>query len=327
MIPLLTVGLPTYNRGKVLASTITQILNQSFKDFELIIFNDGSTDNTFFEISNFIDDRIIFINSINLGPPHPLNNIINIAKGKYIIILHDHDFFDQDLLKDSINFLETHKEFGFVLQGSSWINEDGITGYKEMLLDLPLLNYGKSNAIRILQNKTNFDSFFHACCMIRKSTFEQAGYFFDEKFGLYSDVDLWFRLLAITNFGYLNKVYFKFRTREANHFLQNKDLNILQWLFEIQQNSINRIFNSEQELKKKLDKILTKKRNKHLVKYLFISLSKKNLEIINNIIQILKKENKSFLLQFFILCIKIKYIQSFFIFLIQIINTNRKKFK
>lgn len=327
MIPLLTVGLPTYNRGNVLASTITQILNQSFKDFELIIFNDGSTDNTFFEISKFKDDRIIFINSTNLGPPHPLNNILNIAKGKYIIILHDHDFFDQDLLKDSINFLETHKDFGFVLQGSSWINEDGITGYKEMLLDLPLLNCGKSAAKRMLQNKKNFDSFFHACCMIRKSTFEQAGYFFDEKFGLYSDVDLWFRLLSITNFGYLNKVYFKFRTRESNHYLLNMELNILQWLFEIHQNSINRIFSSEQEFKNKLNKILIKKRNNHLVKYLFISLSKKNYEIISNSIEIIKNHNKNPLLQFFILCIKIKSIQLFFIYIIKLINTIRKKFK
>ena len=324
MNPLLTVGLPTYNRSKVVGESISQILNQSFRDFELIIFNDGSTDNTISEISKFNDNRIIFINSINLGPPHPLNHIIKEAKGQYIIILHDHDFFDQYLLEDSINFLESNPQIGFVLQGSAWINEDGVSGYKEMLLDHPLLNNGKKNAIQILQNKKNFDSFFHACCMIRKSTFQEAGYYFDIKFNLYSDVDLWFRLLNITDFGYLNKVYFKFRTRESKHFLENKDLTILQWLFEIQQNSINRIFNKEQELRISYSNLLIKKRNNHLLKYLIIALNKDNNDLINNTINILKKDNNKLYVKILIFCIKMYYIKKLLIFIIKKLNQMRK---
>lgn len=247
----LSIGMPAYNRASLLKSTIQQILDQTFWDYELIIYNDGSTDNTAEVIKSIDDSRIIFLNHDNMGPPHPLNGILKHAKGEYIIILHDHDFFEPTLLEKSIKALEKYPNAGFVLQGSAWIDEDGISSYSEYLLNLPEYNHGYEHAVEMLANNRNFSSIFHACCMVRRSAHEKAGWYYDERFGLYADVDLWYRLLKITDFIYINEVLFKFRTREVNgHFLSNREFEVCQWKYEIAKENASRIICDKTYLKK-----------------------------------------------------------------------------
>ena len=262
--PKVTVGMPAFNRAQVLKSTIEQVLNQTFQDFEFIIYNDGSTDNTIEIINSFNDPRIQLLDYENMGPPYPLNGILNIAKGEFIIILHDHDFFDPTLLEKSIDALERNPNAGFVLQGSAWIDEDGLSNYREMLLDLPEYNNGHEHAVRMLTNKDNFNSIFHACCMVRSISHKNAGWYYDAKFGLYADIDLWYRLLNVTDFVYLNEVLFKFRTREGNgHFLNNKEFEILNWVYQIANTNINRFFYDSKELEN-IKQILHNKWIKHI---------------------------------------------------------------
>jgi len=291
--PKITVGMPVFNRAKVLENTIQQVLDQTFSDFELIIFNDGSTDNTI-EILNKIDDpRVEIINSVNVGPPHPLNAILKKASGEFIIILHDHDFFAPTLLQKSVEALENNPNAGFVLQGSAWIDEDGVSNYKEMLHDLPEYNKGADHGISMLRSN-NFNSIFHACCMVRKSVHQKAGLFYDPQFGLYADVDLWYRLLAITDFVYIKEVLFKFRTREAQgHFLNNKQFEIIDWKYQIAFKNAALLGN-----KKELDEInslLLGKRLK-IIKLLAIKYAtQKNKSMFIKGLEILKMKSMSFL--------------------------------
>ena len=260
--PKVTVGMPAFNRAQVLKSTIEQVLNQTFQDFEFIIYNDGSTDNTIEIINSFNDPRIQLLDYENMGPPYPLNGILNIAKGEFIIILHDHDFFDPTLLEKSIDALERNPNAGFVLQGSAWIDEDGLSNYREMLLDLPEYNNGHEHAVRMLTNKDNFNSIFHACCMVRRSCHEEAGWYYDQKFGLYADTDLWYRLLRVSDFVYIKEVLFKFRTREASgHFLSNREFEIIEWNYQINIENINRILKTNPKLNFYLE-LATNKRDK-----------------------------------------------------------------
>ncbi len=263
--------MPAFNRAKVLKETIRQVLDQTFADFELIIFNDGSTDNTIEVIKEFDDNRISFIDSINLGPPHPLNEILKLAKGEFVIILHDHDFFDRYLIEKSVAALEKYPAAGFVLQGSAWIAEDGVSGYQEMLLDLPELNNGKIVGIQILKSSENFNSMFHACCMVRRNWLERAGNYYDSRFGLYADTDLWLRLLLISDFVYLKEVLFKFRTREKEgHFLTGKEFVILDWLSEIHFTNGKRYFTNQKDCdtnQRLIAKKLDRQRQRLIVSY------------------------------------------------------------
>jgi glycosyltransferase involved in cell wall biosynthesis len=239
-IPGVTVGMPAYNRAHVLRDTIQQVLDQTFTDFEFIIYNDGSSDNTAEIVNSFNDHRIIFIDRNNLGPPHPLNAILEKATGEFIIILHDHDFFHQQLIEKSVAALKKYPAAGFILQGSSWIDEDGISDYREMLLDLPEFNKGRPFGEAILLDKKKFSSVFHACSMVRRSAYEAVGKSYNVAFGLYADIDLWLRLLNEYDFVYLKEVLFKFRTREASgHFLTGRDFDILNWIYSIHQHNCN----------------------------------------------------------------------------------------
>jgi len=92
----ISVLLPVYNAQKYLDRCILSILNQTFKDFELIIINDGSTDNSIDIIEHYknIDSRIVLIDKINSGYGHSLNIGIGTASGEYISIIESDDFFE-----------------------------------------------------------------------------------------------------------------------------------------------------------------------------------------------------------------------------------------
>jgi glycosyltransferase involved in cell wall biosynthesis len=244
--PRVTIGLPTRNRADLLKQTIESILTQSFGDFELIIVNDGSTDNTADIISTFSDKRILSINSVAKGIPYPINEVLAKAKGEYIMILHDHDIFSERLVEECVDAFSAYPNAGFVLPGSAWVYEDGISGYSEMLLDLNPLNSG----VLFGQNMYLSDSFnspIHACCMVRAEAYNRIGRNYSSDFGFYADIDVWLRLLASFDFIYVKRVLITFRTREkVNHTMFQKDFQIASWLYSLFDRNCERFFSGEE---------------------------------------------------------------------------------
>lgn len=94
-----SVILCVYNEEKFIRKAIESILNQSLTDFELIIVNDGSTDNTLSIIESYDDDRIRLINQSNMGLGASRNKAINIAEGEFMTFLDGDDWFSPDALK------------------------------------------------------------------------------------------------------------------------------------------------------------------------------------------------------------------------------------
>lgn len=232
-MPKVTIGMPVFNRAAVLPETIRQVLGQTFTDFELVIYNDGSTDASASVVRSFSDPRITFFDEINLGPPHPLNTILAVAKGEYIIILHDHDFFHPALIEKSVAALDAEPGAAFCLQGCGWIAEDGRSNFRKGLLDISRYNSGRRFGEEMLTAARGMNSIFHACSMVRRSAYTAVGNLYDPRFGLYADVNLWLRLLNQFNFVYLPEVLLTFREREANHYLDRKRLDVIQWLYTI----------------------------------------------------------------------------------------------
>jgi glycosyltransferase involved in cell wall biosynthesis len=241
-MPRVTIGMPTFNRAKLLKRAIEQVLSQTFQDFELIIYNDGSTDDTVSVVESFNDRRITFINETNKGLPYPLNKVLELARGEYIIILHDHDKFNPMLIEKSVKALDGNPEAGFVFQACSWINSDENSGYQEFILDLPLINDGRKFGCKLLSQPKNFSSPIHACCMVRKSAYDKVGNYYDEKYGWYCDLDLWLRLMQEYDFVYLNEVLFTFTGRDKNHLLSKKSWVVNEWLYETHKKHIPKYF-------------------------------------------------------------------------------------
>ena len=103
----ISVILPVFNGGRYIKKAVDSVLNQSLGDFELIVVNDGSTDNTSDIINGFDDERIVLINQENQGPGAARNKGLEIAKGRYIMFLDSDDWFCEDALE--IAYMEAGK--------------------------------------------------------------------------------------------------------------------------------------------------------------------------------------------------------------------------
>jgi len=126
--PEITVLMPVYNDERFVRFSIESILNQTFQDFEFIIINDASNDNTPKILKEYKDQdsRIIIINNEkNLRVPKSLNIGLNIARGKYIARIDSDDISVKDRLEKQYNFLENNKDFGLVGSYTEVIDEDG----------------------------------------------------------------------------------------------------------------------------------------------------------------------------------------------------------
>lgn len=111
MKPLVSVFIPVYNREKYIADAINSILNQTFTDFELIIIDDGSTDNTREILASYNDKRIkLFFNEKNMGIPYTRNKGLECAKGEFIALLDSDDVAVPDRLEKQLNFFKTHPD-------------------------------------------------------------------------------------------------------------------------------------------------------------------------------------------------------------------------
>ena len=184
--PLISVILPTYNRAKYLARSIESVLSQSYKNFELVIIDDGSRDNTPSLISKYQDPRIKIIkNETNVGFVRSLNKGINYAKGKYISRIDDDDLWpDPSKLRKQVEFLEDNPEYVLVGCGIIRIDSEGKEIKRYLLPE-------KDKDIKEIMLIVS--PFAHIGTIFRKQAWESVGGY-DEKLHFSQDSDLWARL-------------------------------------------------------------------------------------------------------------------------------------
>lgn len=104
----ISVVLPVFNGGKFIGRAIESVLGQSLEDFELIIVNDGSTDNTLDVISSFDDERIRVITQSNQGPGAARNRALEIASGEYVMFLDSDDWFCEGAFETAYREVKTN---------------------------------------------------------------------------------------------------------------------------------------------------------------------------------------------------------------------------
>ena len=122
---MISIIMPAYNAALYIKEAITTVLNQTYQDWELIIIDDHSTDETTQLIEHFseMDSRILYIiNKTNLGVAAARNKGISIATGEWIAFLDSDDCWHPEKLKKQIDFAESHQG-GFIFSGSSFMDE------------------------------------------------------------------------------------------------------------------------------------------------------------------------------------------------------------
>ena len=181
--------MPAYNAEKYLRKAIESILKQTFRDFEFIIINDGSTDDTEDIILSYIkDSRIKYIrNEQNLKLIKTLNKGIDIASGKYIARMDADDIALPTMLEECYNFFEAHPEYSIVAPSVYNMNNEG-TAYKigEECYSSDILPY-----ILLFENVITHPGIMLRADVLKKYKYEDSGLV--EHF---EDHDCWNGILA-----------------------------------------------------------------------------------------------------------------------------------
>jgi glycosyltransferase involved in cell wall biosynthesis len=125
-MPKISVLMPMFNSEKYIRKAIESILNQTFQDFELVIVNDGSTDESVNIVHSFQDKRIRLVhNEQNQGLAKTRNRLIAEAKGEFIAWLDSDDMAYPQRLQIQVDFLEKHPKHAFVASWARLVDNDG----------------------------------------------------------------------------------------------------------------------------------------------------------------------------------------------------------
>lgn len=192
--PAVSVVLVTYNRSRALADTIDTLLSQTFSDFEMIVCDDCSPDDTEEVVRGYQqhDSRIFYRrNERNLRMPENMNAGIRQARGEYIANLHDGDLYHPHLLEKWKSALDRNPGAAFVFNQYVTLTPDGDARIDKE--DLPEVFSGSRLLEEVYFRRWRFGSPVWGTVMARRSAYEDVG-LFDARFGFLADVDMWLRL-------------------------------------------------------------------------------------------------------------------------------------
>jgi len=229
----------TYNRADVLPRSLDSLLSQTYQNFELIINDDCSTDETK-KISKKYekkDPRVRYVrNEKNLKYAGNNNAAIDRAKGKYVGLVHDGDVYEESLVEKWVSALEEHPSAAFVFQGHYNLEtgESHTHGYR------PLVNGDDLLETMLLQ----WGSPVFGIAMVRKSSVEAVGPF-DTSFPRRADVDMWMRLLDEYNAAYVDEPLVHYAPREEGHELDVNVWESMKEKYDIRKKNIDIHFEKE----------------------------------------------------------------------------------
>ena len=199
---MISVVMSVYNSENYLEEAILSILNQTYKNFEFIIINDGSTDRSLDIIEKYAkkDNRIKVISRENRGLIYSLNEGIKLSKGKYIVRMDSDDISLENRFQKQIEFMENNLDVGVC--GTNIIAFDDTKEF--------ISSFYQDD--KMLKAETLFSSpFAHPSVIIRKEIIEKYNLFYDEEFLFAEDLELWGRMAKYTNFHNIKEPLLKYR--------------------------------------------------------------------------------------------------------------------
>jgi len=193
-MPRVSVIIPTYNRACFLQEAVESVLNQTFRGFELIVVDDGSTDCTPYVLQKW-EAPIRWVRQENSGVSRARNVGIRAARGRYISFLDSDDLWLRDKLEAQVSFLDTNPHYAVCYTDEMWVRRGRRVNPKKVhrkysgwIFDrcLPLCIISPSSA------------------MIRREVLDIVGYF-DEDLPVCEDYDLWLRIASRFPIFFLDK--------------------------------------------------------------------------------------------------------------------------
>ncbi len=210
-IPTVSVIITTYNRADLLPRAINSVLNQTYKDFELIIVDDGSTDNTKEIVEDFQqkDSRIVYVYQENQGWPSALNKGLSVVRGEFIAFLDSDDEWLPLKLEEQINIFNKSNSTNLGMVGCDILIIKENTNFKKEFKFSAL----KENLIEnVLKGRLPTTL---SALLIRREIFNKIG-LIDKNLRRMADQDLWIRILQYYNVDFVPSILLKYYIHGGN---------------------------------------------------------------------------------------------------------------
>lgn len=197
--PRVTVLMPVYNSERYLRKSIESILGQTFTDFEFLIINDGSTDNSARIIQSYSDPRICFVNNdTNLGVTVTLNKGLVNAQGEYVARMDADDISRPERLALQVDFMDANLQVGVC---GSWVQYFPSSGIWKLPRESEEIRCWLFHTVGVA----------HPSVMMRRQLFAECGLLYDPRYRYAQDYELWSRAIRSMDFANIQKVLLDYR--------------------------------------------------------------------------------------------------------------------
>jgi glycosyltransferase involved in cell wall biosynthesis len=211
---LVSVIIPTYNRMDFIGASIRSVLEQTYSNIELIVVDDGSTDDTESVVAAFSDPRFRYVRQPNRGRSNARNYALSLAKGKFITFLDSDDVYLPDKIRTQVNYLRSHPGTGMVYTSAYCIDARG---------DRLPNKYVAAESGLIYDRIAFFTpvTITLPTVMTYKEVFDQVGGF-DEAMYRFEDTDMWRRISKHCRIDAMPEYTCLLRTHDDNSLLNQQ---------------------------------------------------------------------------------------------------------
>ncbi len=206
--PRISVVIPAYNSRAFIPDAIDSVLGQTYRDFEIIIVDDGSTD----AIGELIEARYPDARCLRIehgGPSRARNTGIRNARGEFIAFLDADDIWLPTKLEKQIEYFDGHPDVAMVFTENHYFDDSGTIDYS-FKLDKRILMKGNVPANIFL-----YSGVATPTVIVRKNVFDEVGYF-DEELSIAEDDNLWIRISSKYEVGLIDEILVKIRRNHAS---------------------------------------------------------------------------------------------------------------
>jgi len=287
----ISVIIPTFNRKVFICEAIKSVLNQTYKDIEIIVIDDGSTDNTYKEIKEMGDEKIRYYKFPHTGIPAILRNYgIKKARGEYIAFLDSDDLWLENKLKKQIDFY--NKKYECLLFTDAFYMDS----YEKLIKFNGKSTFFEGNPppnINVYQNLIKVDFIPTLAVLVPKEFIIRVGYF-DESPSLKSveDYDLWLRISQKYKVDYINEPLAIYRVHNMNISLGENYINHIIAHCELYKKFLNS--ENSREIKKSMEEQLIKFTKKTFNYFLYTKEYKKSIHFLKEYLKYSKRVDKFF---------------------------------
>lgn len=236
--PLVTIGIPTYNRPTSLATVVRSMIAQTYDNIEIIVSDDGDSERTKQALGPELLAKIRYeANPQRLGIYGNWNRTIELAKGELMGIFHDHDQYHPQMIERCVELFERHPRVGIVHPAVEMVAADGHR--LRIVHDMEEVTPGRIFAER--QVRTWYSYVSHGAMIVRSSLYRKLGHFKPE-IGFAADMEMLVRFALETDIGYVREPLYGHIRRQPGDAFFDFSWERVEALMDGRRENIRRVF-------------------------------------------------------------------------------------